>query len=191
AGSMPSAGVSLTPPSSCCLRPATRTMKNSSRFEATMVKNFSRSNSGSCASQASSSTRRLKLSHDSSRLMNSFGSASGSTRELWRRRVRCASGSRCARSARRAAAGGTPAAFDQRARLARPTPSQDLRVLVLESSDREKELLDFLAHALRQIGHLANRIAARRLERHHQHAVVALPPGPPFAILLQLDQRNR
>ncbi len=41
------AGSSATPPVSCCLRPATRTMKNSSRFEATIARNFSRSSSGS------------------------------------------------------------------------------------------------------------------------------------------------
>ncbi len=43
AGSMPSAAVSATPLASCCFRPATRTMKNSSRFEDVMAKNFSRS----------------------------------------------------------------------------------------------------------------------------------------------------
>ncbi len=42
----PSGGVSATLPESCCLSPATRTMKNSSRFEATIARNFSRSTSG-------------------------------------------------------------------------------------------------------------------------------------------------
>ena len=41
----------------CCLSPATRTSKNSSRFELTMQKNFTRSSSGFSGSSASSSTR--------------------------------------------------------------------------------------------------------------------------------------
>src|SRR6266850_2211295 len=51
---------------------ATRIMKNSSRFELKMDRNFTRSSSGTVGSWASSSTRRLKSSHDSSRLRNAF-----------------------------------------------------------------------------------------------------------------------
>src|SRR5215510_1420002 len=47
---------------------ATRTMKDSSRFELKMARNFTRSSSGTLGSWASSSTRRLNSSHDSSRL---------------------------------------------------------------------------------------------------------------------------
>ena len=43
-------------------------MKNSSRLEKVMARNFSRSSSGQCESAASSSTRALKASQDSSRL---------------------------------------------------------------------------------------------------------------------------
>ena len=75
----PSGGVSATLPESCCFRPATRTMKNSSRLEATMATNFSRSTSGTLGSRASSSTRSLNPSHESSRLMNSFAAAGSLT----------------------------------------------------------------------------------------------------------------
>ena len=46
-------------------------MKNSSRFDAAMAANLTRSSSGVEGSAASSSTRSLNASHDSSRLMNS------------------------------------------------------------------------------------------------------------------------
>jgi hypothetical protein len=49
------------------------------RFEATMARNLSRSTSGTVASRASSSTRSLNPSHDSSRLMNSFAFAGSLT----------------------------------------------------------------------------------------------------------------
>ena len=55
---------------------ATRTMKNSSRFELKMARNFTRSSSGTLGSCASSSTRRLNSSHDSSRLTNASASIS-------------------------------------------------------------------------------------------------------------------
>src|SRR5262249_35766211 len=42
-------------------------MKNSSRFELKMARNFTRSSKGTLGSWASSSTRRLNSSHDSSR----------------------------------------------------------------------------------------------------------------------------
>ena len=47
---------------------ATRTMKNSSRFDDAMAANLIRSSSGVEGSAASSSTRSLKASHESSRL---------------------------------------------------------------------------------------------------------------------------
>src|SRR5688572_2676552 len=56
---------------------ATRTMKNSSRFALKMARNFTRSSSGTLGSWASSSTRRLNSSHDSSRLTNMSGLMSG------------------------------------------------------------------------------------------------------------------
>ena len=60
-------GVSM-PASIWSCRPATRTMKNSSRFEEVIAQNFTRSSSGLLSSSASSSTRELNSSHDSSRL---------------------------------------------------------------------------------------------------------------------------
>src|ERR1044071_10149305 len=57
-----------------CNRPATRTSKNSSRLLAEMARNFTRSNGGLFSSFASSSTRRLKASHEVSRLMYRDGS---------------------------------------------------------------------------------------------------------------------
>src|SRR5215467_1001070 len=63
------------------LSSATRTMKNSSRFELKMERNFTRSSSGTLGSCASSSTRRLNSSHDSSRLTNASGPMSPSTVE--------------------------------------------------------------------------------------------------------------
>src|SRR5216684_6068582 len=45
-------------------------MKNSSRLLLVMARNFSRSRAGTAGSQASSRTRSLKASQDSSRLMN-------------------------------------------------------------------------------------------------------------------------
>ena len=55
-------------------------MKNSSRFEETMARNLSRSRIGSEISAASSSTRVLNWSHDSSRLRNNCGSWSSAIR---------------------------------------------------------------------------------------------------------------
>ena len=57
------------PSSFMSCRPPTRTMKNSSRLEAVMARNFARSSTGRVLRAASSSTRSLKASHDSSRLM--------------------------------------------------------------------------------------------------------------------------
>src|SRR5271169_4174297 len=63
----PSGVVELWPSSSCCNKPPTRTSKNSSRLLAEMARNFTRSSSGLRRSPASSSTRQLNFSHDSSR----------------------------------------------------------------------------------------------------------------------------
>src|SRR5262245_33340086 len=73
-GLKPSGPTSLVSLSICCLIPATRISKNSSRFELTMVRNLTRSISGCLWSCASSSTRRLNSSQLSSRLMKFFGS---------------------------------------------------------------------------------------------------------------------
>ena len=60
---------STTSLSICCFMPATRTSKNSSRFELMMQKNLRRSSSGLFGSSASSSTRWLNSSQLNSRLM--------------------------------------------------------------------------------------------------------------------------
>src|SRR5216684_2466428 len=73
-GLKPSGPTSLVSLSICCLMPATRISKNSSRFELKMQRNFSRSISGWVGSCASSRTRRLNSSQLSSRLMKFFGS---------------------------------------------------------------------------------------------------------------------
>src|SRR5262249_42328383 len=65
---------SLVSLSICCLIPATRISKNSSRFELKIVRNLTRSMSGCVGSCASSRTRRLNASQLSSRLMKFFGS---------------------------------------------------------------------------------------------------------------------
>src|SRR5262249_7539800 len=70
----PSGPTSLVSLSICCLMPATRISKNSSRFELKMVRNLTRSMSGWVRSCASSSTRRLNSSQLSSRLMKFCGS---------------------------------------------------------------------------------------------------------------------
>ena len=74
AGVRPARSGAVSPSASAFLSAATRTMKNSSRLQATMQANFSRSSSGFVASQASSSTRSLNSSQDSSRFRNSSGS---------------------------------------------------------------------------------------------------------------------
>ena len=58
----------------CCLIPATRISKNSSKFELKIVRNLTRSMSGCVGSCASSSTRRLNSNQLSSRLMKLRGS---------------------------------------------------------------------------------------------------------------------
>ena len=73
-GERPSASVAVTPEASCCLMPATRTMKNSSRFAEAMERKRSRSYVGSALSWTSARIRRLKASALSSRLMNIRGS---------------------------------------------------------------------------------------------------------------------
>src|SRR3990172_5138627 len=74
AGVSPSGGRSTTPAATCFFKPATRIMKNSSRLEPTMARNFTRSSSGLLSSWASSNTRRWNSSILSSRLMKSLGS---------------------------------------------------------------------------------------------------------------------
>ena len=65
---IPSAEPSSTPRAWCAFRPATRTMKNSSRLFAEMERNRSRSRRGCRSLQASSRTRRLNASQLNSRL---------------------------------------------------------------------------------------------------------------------------
>jgi hypothetical protein len=66
-GVMPSGGVSRIVRWVWAWRPATRTMKNSSRFEAKIPRNFSRSKIGTSGDAPSASTRALNSSQDSSR----------------------------------------------------------------------------------------------------------------------------
>ena len=66
-GDNPSADRTDRPVSSRRFRPATRTMKNSSRLEAKMARNFARSSSGSEVSSARARTRELKSSQLNSR----------------------------------------------------------------------------------------------------------------------------
>src|SRR5580700_4563652 len=73
AGVRPSGLFSTMPARSAAPRPATRTMKNSSRLAAEIERNLSRSNSGWPRLADSSNTRRLKFSQDSSRLMKRSG----------------------------------------------------------------------------------------------------------------------
>ncbi len=63
----------------CSFRPATRTMKNSSRLLAEMERKRSCSSSGCSRLEASSSTRRLNSSQDSSRLMKRSGASISSS----------------------------------------------------------------------------------------------------------------
>ena len=77
-GVSPSGLLSAMPARTWPLRPATRTMKNSSRLLAEIERNRTFSNSGCWGFSASSSTRRLKCSQDSSRLMNRSGLAARS-----------------------------------------------------------------------------------------------------------------
>ena len=67
-GVRPSAERTGTPAASWPMSPATRTMKNSSRFDEKIEQNFTRSSSGTESSAASSSTRALNSSQESSRL---------------------------------------------------------------------------------------------------------------------------
>src|SRR5687768_12299103 len=53
--------------SACCINPATRISKNSSRFELTIARNFTRSSNGFDALRACPSTRRLNASQLCSR----------------------------------------------------------------------------------------------------------------------------
>ena len=66
-GGRPSGPGVVWPSSMRCSRPARRTSKNSSRFDAVMLRNFTRSRSGLFSSSASSKTRMLNLSQETSR----------------------------------------------------------------------------------------------------------------------------
>ena len=66
-GVSPSGGTSMMVRCVCACSPATRTMKNSSRLEKTMPRNFSRSKSGTSGDPASASTRALNSIQESSR----------------------------------------------------------------------------------------------------------------------------
>src|SRR5215208_5158876 len=80
-GFSPSAGGSCGSISlnACSRSPATRTMKNSSKFDAKIARNFTRSKSGLFASSASSSTRALNSNQLNSRLMKCSGRKVGKT----------------------------------------------------------------------------------------------------------------
>ena len=78
-GFSPSGLFSTTAASSCSCSPDTRIMKNSSRLEWKMARNFSRSSSGQCGSSASFRTRSLKASQEICRLMYSVGSCRSTT----------------------------------------------------------------------------------------------------------------
>ncbi len=73
AGVNPSGLRSAMPSRTWALMPATRTMKNSSRLLAEIDRNRTRSSAGWPGLTDSSSTRRLKCSHESSRLMKRSG----------------------------------------------------------------------------------------------------------------------
>ena len=73
AGVRPSGDVSVTPAAAACLRPATFTWKNSSRFVEKMARNRNRARSGTLGSSARPSTRPLNSSQLSSALMNCSG----------------------------------------------------------------------------------------------------------------------
>ncbi|MNI29641.1 hypothetical protein D3C73_834620 [compost metagenome] len=75
AGVRPSGETTRTRSRTWPFRPATRVMKNSSRLLAEMDRKRTRSSSGWLSFAASSSTRPLKASHDSSRLMKRSGEA--------------------------------------------------------------------------------------------------------------------
>ena len=64
------------PAAFCCLRPATRIMKYSSRFELTIDRNFSRSDNGNCSHWPSWRTRSLNSSQLTSRLMKQLADSS-------------------------------------------------------------------------------------------------------------------
>ena len=67
-GVIPSGERTAIPAAAWSVSPATRTMKNSSRFEEKIEQKFTRVRSGRAASEATSRTRALKSSHESSRL---------------------------------------------------------------------------------------------------------------------------
>ena len=78
-GVKPSAERTPNPAVACPMRPATRTMKNSSRFEEKIDANRTRSSSGCAGSAARSSTRAFNSIHESSRFSSRDGAACVST----------------------------------------------------------------------------------------------------------------
>ena len=76
-GVSPSCERTGRPDAAWSISPATRTMKNSSRFDEKIEQNLTRSSSGIDSSAASSSTRALKSSHESSRFRSVAGAATG------------------------------------------------------------------------------------------------------------------
>ena len=74
-GVRPSADRVGTPAPAWRSRPATRTMKNSSRLDDTIEQNRTRSSSGTVGSAAWASTRRSKSRRDSSRFRNRLSGA--------------------------------------------------------------------------------------------------------------------
>ena len=75
AGVRPSMERLVTPPATCAVSPATRTITNSSRLAAEIDRKRTRSSSGCRSLFASSSTRRLNWSHENSRFTNRSGEA--------------------------------------------------------------------------------------------------------------------
>ncbi len=73
AGVLPSGLLMAMPSRTCPSRPATRTMKNSSRLAAEIDRNRIRSSKGCAVFSVSSSTRRLNCSQENSRLMKRKG----------------------------------------------------------------------------------------------------------------------
>ena len=80
------ATAATVPASTCWRRPATRTWKNSSRLPAKIARNLTRSSSGLRSSRASSRTRALKSSQDSSRLRYGNGALGRGARGAGRAR---------------------------------------------------------------------------------------------------------
>src|SRR5688572_13564906 len=83
AGSSPPGAAAPSPAATRPARPATRTMKNSSRLAEKIATNFSRSKRGTEASSARARTRALKSSHERSRSSSSPPSVSTGAATSW------------------------------------------------------------------------------------------------------------